>query len=49
MTVADFYEKFKELMKQGYGEYTVSTDAGLAPLVAEKAEIYEESKEVILW
>lgn len=48
MTVADFYEKFKELMKQGYGEYTVSTDAGLAPLVAEKAEIYEESKEVIL-
>lgn len=48
MTVADFYEKFKELMKQGYGEYTVSTDAGLAPLVAEKAEIWEDSKEVIL-
>lgn len=46
MTVADFYKKFKELM--GYGEYTVSTDAGLAPLVAEKAEIYEDSKEVIL-
>ena len=36
------------LMEQGYGEYTVSTDAGLAPLVAEKAEIYEDSKEVIL-
>lgn len=36
MTVADFYKKFKELMEQGYGEYTVSTDAGLAPLVAEK-------------
>ena len=32
----------------GYGEYTVSTDAGLAPLVAEKAEIWEDSKEVIL-
>ena len=32
MTVADFYKKFKELMEQGYGEYTVSTDAGLAPL-----------------
>ena len=25
MTVADFYKKFKELMEQGYGEYTVST------------------------
>ena len=48
MTVADFYEKFKELMKQGYGEYTVSTDAVLAPLVAEKTEIWEDSKKVIL-
>ena len=48
MTVADFYEKFKELMEQGYGEYTVSTDAGLAPLVAEKTEIWEDSKKVLL-
>ena len=45
MTVADFYKKFKELMEQGYGEYTVSTDAGLAPLVAEKAEISKKDAE----
>ena len=31
-------------MEQGYGEYTVSTDAGLAPLVAEKAEIWKIAK-----
>ena len=48
MTVADFYKKFKELMEQGYGEYTVTTVAVLAPLVAEKAEIGVDSKEVIL-
>ena len=48
MTVADFYKKFKELMEQGYGEYTVSTDAGLAPLVAEKAEISKKDSEKAL-
>lgn len=48
MTVKDFYEKFKELMEQGKGSYMVSTDAGLAPLVAKRIEVWEDTKEVIL-
>lgn len=48
MTVQDFYEKFKELMECGKGSYKVSTDCGLAPLDSRLAEVYDDTKEVIL-